>query len=353
MAKIPTPLITIKQLALALNVSHSTVSRALNGHQEISQETKERVRAAAVRFGYVANGAARLLKRDQGRAIGLIIPDIKNRFYSKTAKAIADAASARALQLVLFTTDDDPVREAQALRSLSEARAAAVIITPTEHPQQSTLDLLQRLDVVQLIRRHTAIGGPAVVVDDVAGIRIATDHLLLLGHERIAYLGTPLSLSTGAGRMRGFRQAFAAAGKSVCEDLVVIGAPRAQVGGAAFERILAVCPPPTAMVIASPELAEGGLLAAFRNGVDVPGRLSVVCYGDFPWYELVYGGVTAVRLPEDDIAGDCVNLLFAPADEKRVEGVCLRPILMVRGSTRPHSRAAAMPCKMTWPVTEK
>lgn len=332
--KSPAQQITIKELAAALNISHSTVSRALNGHSRISKETRDKVCGAAERLGYVANGAARLLKHDQGRVVGMVIPDIKNGFYSKTAKAIADAASQRSLHLVLCTTDDDPEREYQALRSLAEARATAVILAGTANPHPASLVLLARTDVVQLIRRNDAVPGAAVLIDEVGGLRLASAHLLARGHRRIAYVGVPETLSTGRDRLAGFRAAFADAGEAVPEDLIFTGSPRTAFGVAAFERVMAAKPLPTALVIASPALAEGILLAAQKRGVAIPEQLALVCYGDSPWHELVHGGLTAIHLPEEEIAAKCVDILFNGGEAGEAEQAVLAPTLVERRSSR-------------------
>jgi LacI family transcriptional regulator len=322
---------TIKQLATLLGLSHSTVSRALNGRPGIHLETRARVKEAALRLGYVANDAARMLKERLSSVIGLVVPNIRNRFYSSVAKTMADAASKQSCQVMLFTTDDDPVREAQAIHSLVGARAQAIVIAATARPEPEALKLLQTLRVIQLIRRHPGIVAPVVAVDDALGIDLATAHLLAHGHRRIAYIGAPIGLSTGRCRLDGFLRALAAAGQAPPEDRIVLGPPYADVGAAALGRVLAVRPIPTALVVGSPEQAEGVLQEAARRGIAVPQALSVVCYGDRTWYELVFGGLTAVRLPEEEIARTCIDLLFTqPAP--RLQDIVLPPELVERRS---------------------
>ncbi len=321
---------TIKQLAILLGLAHSTVSRALNGRPGIHRETRARVQAEAARLGYVANGAARMLKQRSSSVVGLVVPNIRNKFYSSVAKSLADAASEQSHQVMLFTTDDDPVREAQAIRSLVGARARAIVIAATACPEPEALELLQTVRVIQLIRRHPAIAAPVVAVDDALGIELATVHLLAHGHRRIAYIGASIELSTGRHRFDGFLRGLAAAGQVPVQDWIVLGPPRAEVGAAALGRMLTAARP-TALVVGSPEQAKGVLQEAARRGVAIPKALSVVCYGDRSWYELVFGGLTAVRLPEEEIARTCIDLLFA-MPEPPPEGVSLRPVLIERFS---------------------
>jgi LacI family transcriptional regulator len=327
----PTAPSTLKQLAALLGLSHSTVSRALNGRPGIHRDTRARVQAEAARLGYVANDAARLLKERQSSVIGLVVPNIQNKFYSSVAKTMADAASGQSCQVMLFTTDDDPVREAQAIRSLVGARAQAVVIAATACPETETLERLRGLRVIQLLRRHPAIAAPVVAVDDALGIELAAAHLLARGHRRIAYIGAPAELSTGRHRLDGLLRALDAAGLPPCAERIVLGPPRADVGADALGRVLAALPRPTALVVGSPEMAKGVLWEAARRGIQVPRDLSVVCYGDRSWYELIFGGLTAVRLPEAELARTCVRLLFAPP-ARRPEDVVLPPVLVERRS---------------------
>jgi LacI family transcriptional regulator len=116
------------------------------------------------------------------------------------------------------------------------------------------------------------------------------------------------------------------------------------VGAAALAQVLAARPAPTALVVGSPEQAEGVLQEAARRGMAVPRALSLVCYGDRSWYELVYGGLTAVRLPEEEIARTCIRLLFAPQGQ-RLEDVVLRPELVERASVAGVNPPAAPPSR--------
>ena len=336
----PTTPITIKQLAQALGMSHSTVSRALNGHPSISDATRKRIEQAAAQFGYVPNSAARILKTARSGIIGLVIPDIQNKFYATVAKAISDAAAEQHWQMVLAITDDNSERENVAIRSLLKAQAEGVIIVPTATPAKETLSMLERLHTLQLLRSHTGIRSPAIKVADRAGISMATEHLQSLGHRRIGFIGPLTEVSTGRERLQGFLDRFP--DDPTASDYVQICPPRPQYAAEAFRRLLSMDQPPTGIVLGSPEFTLGVIEAASQDGVPIPQRLSLVGYGDAGWARFVCGGLTTMTLPEQDIADACVDMLRvrigAPKAAAGGRGSAesetyFRPSLVLRGST--------------------
>ncbi|MDR1934566.1 MAG: LacI family transcriptional regulator [Candidatus Accumulibacter sp.] len=356
--------VTIKRLAQILGVAHSTVSRALNGHPAISEATKKRVEEAAARYGYVPSGAARMLRNARSGVIGLIIPDIRNSFYSTVAKAIADmaaesswqmevAATCRAgcdmrasaessWQMVVATTDDQPEREREAVRSLMKARAESIIIAPTAEPSAETVKMLKRVYTLQLLRRHPSIRAPSITVDDRAGIGMATRHLLDLGHRRIGYIGRESNVSTGLARLRGFVECFDLPDDA--QQRLVLVPRRAEYGASALRSLLARAKPPTAIVLGSPEFTSGVLEVADEDALRIPEDLSLVCYGDSVWNRFLHGGLTTVKLPEKEIANSCVEMLrkrLAASTDKTEESrpndetsICFQPWLVIRHSSR-------------------
>jgi LacI family transcriptional regulator len=161
--------VTIQDIARALNISHTTVSRALADSPKISAETKLRVRNAVEQLGYVPSASARMMRSGSSPLVGLIIPDVQNDFYATVAKTVADCLAARSMQLLLSVTDDDSDRELRELRGILETRPAGIIIVPTAAARAETAALLKNVETVQLIRTHSHLSARAVIVDDRAG----------------------------------------------------------------------------------------------------------------------------------------------------------------------------------------
>jgi DNA-binding LacI/PurR family transcriptional regulator len=188
--------VTLKDIARELDLSTSTVARALADHQHISEQTKVRVRDSAAALGYIAHSAARAMRNGQSTLIGLIIPDVQNEFYGTLAKALAQCFDAAGFQLLLAITEDEPESERRQVRGLSEARAAGIVFVPCPQPRKETLALLERGPWVQLIRKVEGVDAPWFGIDEEAALFQATTHLIKLGHRRIAYVGGTTDLSS-------------------------------------------------------------------------------------------------------------------------------------------------------------
>ncbi|HEY0207773.1 LacI family DNA-binding transcriptional regulator [Acerihabitans sp.] len=301
--------VTIKKLAAILGLSHSTVSRALNGHPAISQSTRESVLQAAKKYGYIPNSAAQALRNATSGAFGVIIPDIQNDFFISVTNAIAREAGKRSWQMILAITEDHPDTEYHVLRRMMAASVDGIIIAPSANPLPETRELITRTHAVQLLRRHDGIQAPLIAIDDRYGISLATVHLRRLGHTRIGYIGSSTDLSTGFERLQGFLQHFSSAEQAALKDIIHIGPPQAEFGTAAFKRIMSVDHAPSALVLGSPRYAMGMLTAAKALRVRIPQDLSVVAYGLVPWGSLLDMQLTTVVLPEKEVTDACVDMI--------------------------------------------
>lgn len=331
--------VTIRDIAEDLQLSHSTVSRALADHPNVRTQTKVRVQARARELGYVPNGLAQSMRGTHGPVLGLVIPDIRNEFYASMAQIVADAAAARGFHLALSITEDDPDREMGDVRALLVARSAGIIITPTSHARPETLDMLRGANAAQLVRQHTAIAQEAVLIDDVAGISAATRHLANYGHRRIAYVGTHPEISCGRDRHEGFRTAMAEHGLD--PGNAALGPPRPEFAHHAVTSLFAGGRKPTGLVVGSSSLTIGALEALRSMHLDWPADVSVVGYGDPVWFRLIGGGLTTVQLPVREMGRYATSLLMLRFEghsmaEDHAEGrqaSRFAPSLVVRGST--------------------
>jgi LacI family transcriptional regulator len=331
---------TIKDIAARLGVAHSTVSRALNDHPHVKDETKLRVRRAAADLGYIANSGARLMRLGRSSVIGLIVPDVENPFYSAAAKVMAESCAAEGFQLLLAVSEDDPFQEQNHVQALREARAAGVAIALTANPRRQTIALLRQVPTVQLVRRDSALPCDAVGIDDRAGTRLSTQHLLDLGHRRIAFIGVLQELSTGSARVAGYRAALREAKVKLDPALEKFGRPRPDFGHQALAELLALSDRPTAVVLGSSQFTLGALDAMGAAEVSMPIDLSLVGYGDPDWFRLWRPAITTIGLPLKDIAATAASLLFRRIREPSVDAISrsalhapFLPTLIVRGSS--------------------
>lgn len=295
-------MVTIKDIGRAVGLSHATVSRALNDSPLVTETTKTIVREAAQAMGYSPDPAARSLRGSASNLVGFVLPDIRNNFYSRIAKSVAQLAADRNLQLVLSITDDDPAREERQLAEIARARPRAVIITPTAGLTRRSAEILAGLRTVQMVRRHARLAADLVVADDHGAVAAATRHLADAGCRRIAYVGGDArTLSTGTDRQAGYLAAMAERGLGAfirCE----LGPPQPAFGRAATARLLDGPARPEGIVLGSSQFATGLLEAVRRAGLSVPEDLMFTGYDDPDWFAHWGRGITTAVLPSEEIA---------------------------------------------------
>ncbi|GAA3798982.1 LacI family DNA-binding transcriptional regulator [Streptomyces phyllanthi] len=331
-------MITTKDIAERLGISVSTVGRALADDPRISEETKFRVRQAASEMGYVGNRAARMMRGASSNVVGLVIPDIRNSFYSTIAHELSKNMEAQGFQLMLSETDDDRAVELRHLRELSANRVAGVIIVPTARPHTESVKLLRALPHLQLLRKHPSLGSQWFGVDDHEALRQATAHLVAQGHTRLGYLGGPVELPTGAERLKGFQDALREAGLPDEAGHAELGPPSSvEYGREAVRRLLDGPRAPTALVLGSVQLTLGVLEELSQEGVKVPEELSVVGFGDEPGFSWWGPGLTTIGLPIQEMATGCAlwmmrRLTQKPSNDGPYTSVSPGS-LVVRGST--------------------
>ncbi len=330
-------MITIKHIAERLDLSVSTVGRALTDHPRISRSTKERVRGAAAELGYVANAAARVMRGGSSHLVGLLVPDIRSTFYSSVAQSLSKCFEGDGYHLALSLTDDDPDIELQQVRELLSARVAGVVTIPTAEPHRETKALVRRLPHVQLLRQIPSLGD-WFGMDEERAMLDAANHLLGLGHRRIGFVGDVI-FPTGRTRLDGFRRALAEARIEVDTSLLELGPPETKFGADAVTRLLALAAPPTAIITSSVLITLGAAEQVMALGVEVPRALSLVGYGDGPWQRWWGPGLTTLRLPIEELATGCGLWLLHRLKSKRQDAEHSPHVsistssLVVRGST--------------------
>ncbi len=296
---------TARDIAERLNLSVSTVGRALADDRRISAETKLRVNQVAEELGYVVNRAARMMRGARSPVVGLVVPDVRNSFYSTVAHALTETMGVRDHQVMLCETGDDKRSELRQIRDLAAAQVSGVVIVPTARPLPEVARLLQPIPHVQLLRKVSSLGPHWFGIDDRRVIEMATEHLVELGHRRIGYIGGAVELPTAAARLAGFTSAVTAAGLPV-EQPTILGPPSStEFGASGLRRLMSDPNPPTAVVSGSVQVTRGLLEYAHRSKLDVPGAVSLVGFGDevgFSWWG---PGLTTISLPMHNLATAC------------------------------------------------
>ena len=305
--------VNIRAVARSAQVSPATVSRVLNGSTRVSEDSRRRVLEAVARMDYRPNRLARNLRKQKAEMIGVVVSDIENPHFSETVRVIEDEAYKAGYRVLLCNSDETPDKQRAYLEMLADERVLAAIVSPADG-RGSGVDALLAHDipVVAFDREIEGPGADAVVCDNVEGLRRLTEHLVWLGHRRIAYVGGRPTVETGAERLEGYTSAMRAAGLT---PFALDGGFRTDPAERAVDDLLAQDPRPSAIVVANNLMTIGALRSLRRQGLRVPDDVAVAAVDDPAWAELVDPPLTTLAQPVRTMAQTAMELVL-----ERIEG---------------------------------
>ena len=328
---------TIRDIASAAGVSVATVSRVINGRPDVAPETRDQVMRHVRAHNFTTNRSARALSVGRAGYVGFTMPYVRADYFAAILAGAVEAAFEQELRLVLCATLHEHDREVSLLETLRDgATDGAIILLPEETGAE--LEALRSSGypfVVADPRVPLGDGIPAVSAAHRAGAKAATDHLLTLGHRRIAHITGTRGWAATEERIEGYHGALAAAGVLPSSELLAEGDYEINGGHAAAERLLDLPERPTAIFASNDNMAVGVLRAARQRGLSVPQDLSVVGFDDTELAQSVTPALTTVRQPLAELGRTAVSLLVRQIDRQRVEAlrVELATRLVVRDST--------------------
>jgi LacI family transcriptional regulator len=329
--------VTIREVAKAAGVSTATVSRLLAGQRV---KNAEHIQAVIDELGYRTNPVASGLRTGSHHTIGVISPDTSNSLLAEIVQGIQMEARRRGYRVLVGDSDEDAVEEHNLIEDLA-LRVDGLLVFPINEKANS-LQLRDELPLV-LVDRDSFAEEPhdLVSVDNEAGARLAVEHLVALGHERIATIAGRLTSFPGRLRQSGFVKAMANAGLPVRDEYVAYGGFRTQGGIFAMEELLALEEPPTAVFVANNAMTIGAYTHLRAAGVSIPDQISLVGFDDFQLAGLLTPGITVVNRPTVEQGRAAAELLFrriqASAELQTADPVQLNleVELIVRNSTGP------------------
>jgi LacI family transcriptional regulator len=335
--------VTIKDIARALGISTSTVSRALRDSYEISPETKQLVLDCAEKLNYRPNPIALSLKERRSRSIGVVVCEIANNFFSQVINGIESIAYDRGYNVIISQSRESYDREVIDLQYLASRSVDGLLISlSTETNDLSHLKSLHAkgFPIVLFDRITEEINTHKVIVDNFRGAYDATEHLIRNGHKRIAALTNSEFLSITHERVAGYKEALVANGQKVNEEYI----KHCFYGGMIFEEIedavnklFTQRNKPDAIFATSDKLTTGCLKTLKRRGLKVPDDVSVVGFSNTDIAELIDPPLTVVRQPAFEMGKDATELLLQLIESKRpikdFEKRILTPELQIRESS--------------------
>lgn len=330
---------TIKDIAHALNISVSTVSRALRDTYDVNAETRNLVLAKAAELNYKPNFNATGLVRNSTHNLGVIMPGITNYYFSTVFTGIQEVAYEHGYNIILYVTNDSPERELNMVRNLSFSSLDGVLVSLSSQSDacqhfQEIID--DGVPVVFFDRVTEHINTSRVMQDDYNGAFEATTHLLQNGYRHIAHISGPRGLALTERRLQGYLDALKKHGIAVKPEWIIHSGFTQESGEQDLAQLLAMPHRPDAVFAVNDRKAVGAIMALKQGQIAVGKEVGVVGFTNDPISAIISPSLTTVAEPAYDIGRICCQLLLKHIQKKHfvAEEVVLPAKLIVRESTR-------------------
>lgn len=332
---------TMRDVARLAGVSVATVSAVINSSATVSEFRTKRVRDAMEALDYYPDQVARSLKVGRTNVVGMVVPDITNNFFPQLIRGVEDAARKQGYSVILCDSNEDPEEERRHLDTLFSRRVDGVLIACSDPSAGYEHLMRRRFPIVFVDRIPRGVAHGAIATDNVEAGARATNHLIDLGHERIAFITGKLGLSPHYGRLDGFRKAMQSRGLPILAEYLREGDLEIETGRRLGVELLSLHPRPTAIISSNNKMLLG-LVGAFTElGVRCPEGVSVIGFDDAVWTEHFNPNMTVMAQPAFEIGTAAFEMLHtkmraADGDANQEVGLRLFPAqLRVRGSTAP------------------
>lgn len=327
------PGISIREVAAAARVSVATISRVLNGKGPIHPDTRQRVLEVVADLGYVPHSGARSLSTRQTSSVGVILPDVYGEFFSELIRGIDQAAKRAGYHVLVSGSHSDPAEVDALLRAL-HGRVDGLIVMASMR-NAGAIRIPPGVPAIFLGDPPSQGGHPSIRIDNAGGARAVAEHLLDLGHRRIAVISGPAENSDAEARLLGFRAALAARGLDLEPELLAQGDFREESGRAAAQALAALEERPTAIFATNDAMAIGCLSALREAGLSVPGDIAIAGFDDVPIARYLSPPLTSVRVAIAEMGERAMARLLAGLEGRGAEPLeeTIPAALVARAST--------------------
>jgi LacI family transcriptional regulator len=330
----------MRDVAKRAGLSVSTVSHVINNTRTVSDESRSRVMSAMEELGYRPNALARSLRRQKTNTLGMIVPDSANPFFAEVARAIEDASFAQNYSVILCNSEGDLNKQQAYTNVLIDNRVAGILFVAAGISTELVNDLEQRrVPLVVVDREVLGVEVDTVMTNHAQGGYLATQHLIDLGHRRIACIAGNSEVAPSAERLTSYRRSLEGNNLDYDEHLVVKGDFQYESGYEATKHLLALEAPPSAIFACNDLMAVGCISAARQLGLRVPHDLSIVGFDDVRLASFTNPPLTTISQPIVEIGVLATKMLLermldidGPPRFKRLDTV-----LRIRQSTAARS----------------
>lgn len=331
----------IKDIAERLGVSAATVSRALSDSGLVAEPTLSRIRDLAREMNYRPNVSARNLRTQKAMAVLMVVRDVGNPFYLEILKGVEATARAAGYSVLMGNTENDSDREVEYFDMLRDGHADGMILMTGKLPErEGFLASIADAPIVVALEAIENAGFPHVLIDNEGAAQNAVEHLIGLGHRRIAHISGPVPEIMSIHRRDGYRKALAAAGLPIPDGYEPVGDYLLHTGQRLCQALFELPEPPTAIFVANDEMAFGVIHQLRKLGLDVPGDVSVVGFDDLFLSEAFYPPLTTVSQPRTEIGRAAMTMLLDMLSGGLTprQPVTMPTTLKIRGTTAPAAR---------------
>ncbi|KAA3616353.1 MAG: LacI family transcriptional regulator [Calditrichaeota bacterium] len=323
--------VKINDIAKHAHVSAMSVSRYLNTPQKVSEKTKLKIITAMKELNYQPNKIAKSLAMNKSYIIGVIIPDIKNPFFSSCIHTIEGYMSYLNFNILLCNSEEDSQKESEYLDLLLTRKVDGVIIFPIS--SNSAIRLKKtKTPFVLVDRKFDDVETDYITVDHCSGALLAVEHLIKLGHKKIGFINGPGHLFPYAERNRGYRKALTQHNIQIDPRYIKECAPVQHAGYEVALEILKLPDPPTAFFLGNNLISVGAIKAAYDLNLNIPDDISIVAFDKLPSNDIIRPKITCISQPVEFIATNAAMLLIGKIEKtgfKNIQKVTLKPELIV------------------------
>jgi LacI family transcriptional regulator len=327
---------TISEVAKKAGVSPTTVSHVINNTRFVSDEKRERVERAIEEMEYHPNALARSLRSGETHTIGLVLPDSANPFFAEVGRSIEGAAFNVGYSVILCNTENNLEKERKYIERLAEKQVDGMIFVGAGEDYDSYKKLLDmKIRVVAMDRDYPDLKMDVVISDNLQGGKLATQHLIGLGHKRIGCITGPSKVNLSAQRVTGYIQSLEEASLVIDQNLIISGDFHPESGQAAAYQLLAMQDAPTAIFACNDMMAIGVLRAGMELGRRIPQDLALVGYDDIELASYTTPPLTTIQQPKKEMGITALKYLLERihAEQSAPQRASLPVSLVVRGSS--------------------
>jgi len=312
--------VTIKDVAKECGLAFSTVSNALANKSIVTEETRKRVHEAAKRLGYRASALARGLRMNRTAAIGVLVADVANPSVADHLRGIDDVTTRENLSVILCNTDESEARQLMLMQVLRDRQVDGIVLISQHCRAPEIRALVSDIPFVLMHRRCHEFADPYVGTDNRQSVEVAMQHLVGLGHRRIAFVKGPKDSSTVQERLRAYREIVQRCALDSDETLVVRSDYGAEAGRIAADKIFAMKKRPTAIMASNDMNALGILELARERGVRIPEDISLVGADDIPFSRISGVDLTTTRPPRRKMGVRAAEMLIRVIEGENLGG---------------------------------